>query len=106
MINCVVVGDQLVMAPTFMGAEPCHVHVGPYAGTQVFTAEERSGLDLIRSLDDAQRGRAIVRPSIHPDDLPPETAIRDVDEILDAMPVVTPAQIELAGWIAQSSWCP
>lgn len=71
-INCVVVGDQLVMTPTFMGAEPCHVHEGPYAGTQVFTAEERSGLDLIRSFDDAQRGKAILRPSIHPHDLPPE----------------------------------
>jgi primosomal protein N' (replication factor Y) len=36
-----------------------------------------------------------------PHDLPPGTEIRDVDEILDPLPVVTPAQIELARWIAQ-----
>lgn len=71
-INCVVVDDHLVLTPTFMGAEPCHVHHGRYAGTQVFAAEERAGLDLVRSLDDAQRSIAVIRPSIHPDDLPPE----------------------------------
>jgi len=38
---------------------------------------------------------------VPPDDLPLETEIRDVDEILDPLPIVTPAQIELAHWIAQ-----
>ena len=71
-VNCVVVGDQMVLTPTFMGSEPCHVDTGPYAGTYMFAAEERAGLDLIRSLDDAQQGQAVLRPSIHPDDLPPE----------------------------------
>jgi hypothetical protein len=71
-VNCVVVGDQLVLTPTFMGAEPCHVHEGRYAGTQVFTAEERAGLDVIRSLGEAERATAVLRSSIHPDDLPPE----------------------------------
>ena len=71
-LNCMLIGDQLVMTPTFMGSEPCDVHEGPLAGTSVFTLEERGGLDLIRSLDDAQRSRAVTRPSIHPDDLPPE----------------------------------
>ena len=36
-----------------------------------------------------------------PGDLSPEIEIRDVDEILDPLPVVTPAQIELARWIAR-----
>jgi primosomal protein N' (replication factor Y) len=35
-----------------------------------------------------------------PPDLPPGIEIRDIDEILDALPVVTPFQIELARWIA------
>ncbi|MFT7599211.1 MAG: hypothetical protein ACI8TP_002140 [Acidimicrobiales bacterium] len=69
-VNCVVVDDNLVLTPTFMGSEPCHVHEGPLAGTEVFVAEERAGLDLVRSLDEVQAARAILRPSIHPDDLP------------------------------------
>jgi hypothetical protein len=44
---------------------------GPLAGAMVFTAEERTGLGLIRSLDDQQAKRAILQPSIHPDDLRP-----------------------------------
>jgi hypothetical protein len=71
-VNCMVIGDQLALTPTFMGSEPCHVYEGPLAGTEVFVAEERAGLDLIRSLDQAQAARATLLPSIHPIDLPPE----------------------------------
>ena len=71
-INGTIIGDQLLLTPSFLGSEPCHVFDGPLTGTMVFTAEERTGLDLIRSLDDQQAARAILRPSIHPDDLPPE----------------------------------
>ncbi|MEZ5234243.1 MAG: DUF3500 domain-containing protein [Acidimicrobiales bacterium] len=71
-LNATVVGDRLVITPTFMGSEPCHVFEGPLAGTSVFVTEERAGLDLIRSLDAAQAAKAIIRPSIHPDDLPGE----------------------------------
>ena len=71
-LNCVVVGDQLVMTPTFMGSEPCDFHEGSHAGTRVFDVEEQAGLSLIRSLDDSQRGIAVTRPSIHPDDIPKE----------------------------------
>ena len=69
-VNCTVLGDQLVLTPAFMGSEPCQVFSGPLAGTMVFTAEERAGLSLIRSLDDEQARRAILQPSIHPGDLP------------------------------------
>jgi len=71
-VNCLVLGDQLVFTPTFMGSEPCHVRQGPLAGTEVFVPEERAGLDLIRSLDAAQQAKAVLRPSILPGDLPPE----------------------------------
>ena len=40
-VNGTIVGDQLVLAPSFMGSEPCHVFDGPLAGTMVFCAEER-----------------------------------------------------------------
>ena len=71
-LNGTVIGDQFLLTPSFMGSEPCQVFDGPLAGTMVFTAEERAGLDLIRSLDDRQASRAVLRPSIYPDDLPPE----------------------------------
>ena len=71
-VNGTIIGDQLVLTPTFMGSEPCHVFDGPLAGTMVFCAEERASLELIRSLDDQQAARAVLRSSIHPDDLPPE----------------------------------
>jgi hypothetical protein len=71
-VNAVVVGDQLVLTPTFMGSEPCAVTSGPLAGTAVMVDEERAGLALMRSLDDAQAAKALLRPSILPGDLPPE----------------------------------
>ena len=71
-LNGTVIGDQFLLTPSFMGSEPCQVFDGPLAGTMVFTAEERAGLELIRSLDDRQAAQAVLRPSIYPDDLPPE----------------------------------
>jgi Protein of unknown function (DUF3500). len=56
-LNGTVIGDQFLLTPSFMGSEPCQVFDGPLAGTMVFTAEERAGLDLIRSLDDRQAPR-------------------------------------------------
>lgn len=69
-VNCMIVGDQLTMTPTFMGSEPCHVDTGPLAGTRTFVREQAAGLSMIRSLDTDQAARAVLRPSIHPDDLP------------------------------------
>jgi hypothetical protein len=71
-LNCLILGDRLVLTPSFMGSEPCRVTAGTMAGTTVFEPEERAGLELIRSLDDAQAATAVLHPSIHPDDLPEE----------------------------------
>ncbi len=57
-LNCLVVGKQLVISPTFMGAEPNLIDEGPHAGLTIFNDEERSGLKLMRSLPAAQRDRA------------------------------------------------
>ena len=59
-VNCFVLGDQVVMTPMFMGSEPVAVEEGPYAGTRVFAAEERDGLTLVRALSDQQRARTIL----------------------------------------------
>jgi uncharacterized protein DUF3500 len=59
-VNCLVLGDQVVMTPMFMGSEPVAADDGPLAGTRVFEAEERRGLDLARALTPAQRRRAVL----------------------------------------------
>jgi hypothetical protein len=59
-VNCFVLGDQIVMTPMFMGSEPVTAEEGPYAGTRVFQAEERQGLALVQALSSDQRRQAIV----------------------------------------------
>jgi hypothetical protein len=59
-VNCFVLGDQVVMTPMFMGSEPVAVQTGPYAGTRVFQAEEEEGLALIQALTPAQRERTVI----------------------------------------------
>jgi hypothetical protein len=43
-INCFVLGDQMVLTPTFMGSEPVYAEGGKYAGTRVFKALRRHPL--------------------------------------------------------------
>ncbi|MFI6204912.1 DUF3500 domain-containing protein [Streptomyces sp. NPDC051041] len=57
-INYFVLGDQVVMTPTFMGSEPTSA---TYQGEKItlFEPETEAGLAMIRSLTDAQRAQAI-----------------------------------------------
>ena len=78
-VNCFVLGDQVVMTPMFLGSEPVSAEDGPYAGTRVFEAEERQGLALMRALTPDQRLRTVLAP-----DLPGElftAAFRDNFEL-------------------------
>jgi hypothetical protein len=59
-INFFVLGDQVVMTPTFMGSEPPIAATGRFAGTVILEEELTAGLALVNSLDDAQRSLAIV----------------------------------------------
>ncbi|MEP7203018.1 MAG: inositol monophosphatase family protein, partial [Ilumatobacteraceae bacterium] len=70
-VNTVVFDDRIVMTPAFMGAEPRRVGLGPLAGLSLFDPEEQLGLDLIRSFATPQRERAIIHPSLHPDEISP-----------------------------------
>jgi len=58
-INCFVLGDQMVMTPSFFGSEPTAVDSGKHAGTRVFEAEDLQGLEFVRRLSAAQRTIAI-----------------------------------------------
>jgi hypothetical protein len=70
-LNCFILGDQMVLSPTFMGAEPNYADTGPFAGVRLFDDEERAGLALMRSLSRDQQRRAIVAHSMVGGDLPP-----------------------------------
>ena len=62
-INYFVLGDQVVMTPTFVGSEPVIAEAGKYKGTAILQGEQRQGLAFLRGLTDAQRARAIVTVS-------------------------------------------
>jgi hypothetical protein len=63
-INCCMLGDQLVMTPDFRGSEPVLAQSGKYAGTCVFAAEESLGLALMQALDPGQRKSASIGEKI------------------------------------------
>lgn len=62
-VNYFVLGDQVVMTPTFMGSEPVRADSGKYAGTVVMQDEQNKGLGFVNALTEAQRGKAILRTS-------------------------------------------
>jgi hypothetical protein len=70
-LNCLVIDRQMVLSPTFLGAEPAYADVGPFAGTSLFEDEERDGLALMRSFSGGQQARAIVAHAMMGGDLPP-----------------------------------
>ena len=59
-VNYFVLGDQVVMTPTFMGSEPISASAGKYAGTIVLQDEQNKGLALMRALTPEQRQRATI----------------------------------------------
>jgi hypothetical protein len=59
-LNCFVLGEQMIISPTFMGAEPNVIDEGPNKGTCLFTAEESDGLAFMRSLSKDLRAQATV----------------------------------------------
>jgi hypothetical protein len=74
-INYFVLGNQVVMTPSFLGAEPVHAKIGKYAGTRAFKADEDKGLALIRALSPHQQAKAIIATETLGEDF--TTAFRD-----------------------------
>ncbi len=61
-INYFVLGDQVVVAPLFLGSEPVWADEGDHAGTIVLQEEQNAGLALAQSLTEAQRAKAVLKP--------------------------------------------
>jgi hypothetical protein len=57
-INYFVLGDQIVMSPVFMGAEPVNTTSGKYNGNTLFQDEQNIGLNFMRSLSKEQQTEA------------------------------------------------
>lgn len=57
-LNVFIKGKQIVISPTFTGAEPNIVDAGPYVGTQVLHREGDLGLRLMHSLPPEAKDRA------------------------------------------------
>lgn len=59
-LNYFVLGDQVVMTPSFFGSEPTRAESGKFKGTAILTDEQSKGLKLINALNDEQRKKAIL----------------------------------------------
>jgi len=62
-INCFVLGDQVVMTPFFTGSEPVVAVSGDFKGTAILQEQQSLGLAMIRSLDNEQQRQAIIEVS-------------------------------------------
>lgn len=62
-INYFVMGDQVVMSPAFFGSEPVIAKAGKYKGIEILQQEQSMGLELVRSLDEAQKAKAVLNVS-------------------------------------------
>lgn len=60
-VNCFVLGDQVVLSPVFMGSEPTTAPSGTkYAGVSVFGEEDARGLALAQALTPSQKSSAVL----------------------------------------------
>jgi hypothetical protein len=59
-VNCFVLGDQMVLTPMFMGSEPVRATSGKYAGAAVFEEEEKKGFVLMSALSAEERAKATI----------------------------------------------
>ena len=67
-INTFVLGDQMVMTPTFLGGEPVHTKTGKYAGNVILQDEQNQGLALMQQFTPEQRTTAtITAAKLHSD---------------------------------------
>jgi predicted nuclease of restriction endonuclease-like (RecB) superfamily len=59
-INYFVIGDQVVMTPHFMGSEPVKATSGKYKGVEILQKEQNDGLQMLRTLPEVQRRKAVL----------------------------------------------
>ncbi|MBC8164845.1 MAG: DUF3500 domain-containing protein [Bryobacteraceae bacterium] len=59
-INYFVLGDQVVMTPFFAGSEPVRAEAGKYKGTVILQEEQNRGFQMLGSLNEEQRKKAVL----------------------------------------------
>jgi len=59
-INYFVLGDQVVMTPTFMGSEPTVAEEGPYGAIEILREEQSEALAFMEALGPDQRAATIL----------------------------------------------
>ncbi|KAG9245631.1 hypothetical protein BJ878DRAFT_500548, partial [Calycina marina] len=57
-LNVFLYSKQIVISPTFTGAEPNLIDEGPFVGTEILCAEGELGLELMQSLPDEDKHKA------------------------------------------------
>jgi hypothetical protein len=62
-VNYFVLGDQVVMTPSFFGSEPARATAGKYRGTRIMQDEQDAALAFMKSLTPQQRTAATLRTS-------------------------------------------
>lgn len=60
-INCFILGDQMVMTPLFMGSEPIRAESGKHKGAEILQTEQDKGLAFMQSLTSAQQAKALMQ---------------------------------------------
>lgn len=61
-ISVLIVGEQMVVSPVFLGAEPNVIDEGPHCGVQLFQDQDRLALELLRDLPSDIRDRVVLFP--------------------------------------------
>ncbi|WP_180899747.1 DUF3500 domain-containing protein [Martelella soudanensis] len=69
--NCFILGNQLVISPTFMGVEPNVIDRGDGSSFALFVSEEERGLALMQSLSPQLQDRATVYRQMEDPAMPP-----------------------------------
>jgi hypothetical protein len=59
-VNYFVLGDQVVMTPSFWGSEPAVARDGKYKGTAILQREQEAGLAMVGSLTEPQFAKAVL----------------------------------------------
>lgn len=97
-LNYFVLGDQVVMTPSFYGSEPRVAPPGaPYAGLSVFNQQIAAALKLALLLDPTQRARATISAEKSTDDVVAAAGDDDEQVAYQGLPVrdMSPDQREL-----------
>lgn len=71
-INYFILGDQVVMTPTFMGGEPIITTTGKYKGNTLFQDEQNIGLRFMQSLSPELQKEATLSSDKHHNDIQAE----------------------------------